>query len=160
MRIINAIKNPYKIFNYLVQNIPFIKMNLSDEKYLKVVYRGIVGKKLNLDNPKSFSEKLQWLKLYDRRPEYTMMVDKYEVKKYVADKIGEEHVIPTYGVWDSFDEINFDELPDQFILKATHNSGGFVICKDKKTFDRAAAREKLTACLSENYYGGGARVAL
>ena len=85
-------------------------------------------KKLNLKTPQTFNEKLQWLKIYDRKPIYTTMVDKYEVKNYVADKIGDEYIIPTLGVWDSFDEIDFDSLPDQFVLKCTHDSGGLVIC--------------------------------
>ena len=90
---------------------------LPDKTFLKMRYRAAFGKKLNLKNPQTFNEKLQWLKLYDRRPEYTDMVDKHAVKTYVANSIGAEYVIPTLGVWDSFDEINFDDLPDQFVLK-------------------------------------------
>lgn len=100
-------------------------------------------KKLNLKTPQTFNEKLQWLKIYDRKPIYTTMVDKYEVKNYVADKIGDEYIIPTLGVWDSFDEIDFDSLPDQFVLKCTHDSGGLVICKDKSKLNKEKAKKKI-----------------
>jgi len=125
---------------------------MPDRLYLKLMFRCIMKQKLDLDNPKTFNEKLQWLKLYDRRPEYTMMVDKYAVKQYVAEKIGEEYIIPTLGVWDSFDDIDFSKLPNQFVLKCTHDSGGLVICRNKDELDIAAAREKLTKCLKRNYY--------
>ena len=97
---------------------------MSDERYLKLLYRMIFKKKLNLENPQTYNEKLQWLKLHDRNPLYTKMVDKYEVKQYVANLIGEEYTIPTLGVWDSVDEIDFESLPNQFVLKCTHDSGG------------------------------------
>lgn len=125
---------------------------LGDKEYLSLYYWSVFGKKLNWDNPVTFSEKLQWLKLYDRRDEYTSMVDKYEVKKYVADKIGSEYIIPTLGVWNSFDEINFDILPDQFVLKCTHDSGGLVICKDKSQLNKKLAKRKLEKSLKKNYY--------
>lgn len=125
---------------------------LSDKLYLKLKYRAMMGKKLDLKNPKTFNEKLQWLKLYDRKPEYTVMVDKYTVKKYVADKIGEKYIIPTLGVWDKFEDINFEQLPDQFVLKCTHDSGGLVICKDKLKLDIAGAREKMTKSLKRDFY--------
>ncbi|MDY5122817.1 MAG: ATP-grasp fold amidoligase family protein [Treponema sp.] len=125
---------------------------LSDEKYLKQKYKKIFRKDLNLENPQTFSEKLQWLKLYNRNPEYTKMVDKYEAKKYVASIIGEEYIVPTYGVWNKFSEIDFESLPNQFVLKTTHDSGGVVICKDKAKFDYKAAKKKLTKSLKRNYY--------
>lgn len=125
---------------------------LPDGTYLRLRYLIAFRKPLHLKNPRTFNEKLQWLKLYDRNPEYTRMVDKLEAKKYVAERIGEEYIIPTLGVWDRFEEIDFDALPDQFVLKCTHDSGGLVICKDKKSLDLDAAREKITACLKENYY--------
>ena len=102
-----------------------------DDLFLKVRYRGEMNKPLNLRNPQTFNEKLQWLKLYDRKPEYTVMVDKYAAKQYVAAKIGEQYIIPTLGVWEHFDDIDFDSLPNQFVLKCTHDSGGLVGCKDK-----------------------------
>jgi hypothetical protein len=111
-----------------------------------------VGKRLRLNPPVTFSEKLQWLKLYGNKEEYTQMVDKYEVKKHVADIIGEEYIIPTLGVWDKFDDIDFEQLPNQFVLKCTHDSGGLVICKDKSKLDINAARKKLNKCLARNYY--------
>lgn len=128
---------------------------IPDELYLKILYRGYVGKKLNLDEPKSYNEKLQWLKLHDRNGMYTKLVDKYEVKEIVASLIGSEYIIPTLGIWDSFDEIDFDSLPNRFVLKCTHDSGGVVICKDKSRFDYANARKKLTGSLGKNFYWEG-----
>lgn len=126
----------------------------SDAKYLKKLFKLRMGKDLNLDNPKTFNEKLQWLKLYNRKPEYTRMVDKYEAKRYVADIIGEEYIIPTLGVWERFEDINFDALPNQFVLKTTHGGGntGVVICKDKNTFDILRAKKKLEASLKQDIY--------
>ena len=125
---------------------------MSDKRYVKIGYRIRTKKKLNLENPKTFNEKLQWLKLYDRKPEYTAMVDKYEVKKYVAEKIGEEYIIPTLGVYDSFDDIDFDALPNEFVLKCTHDSGGLIICRDKSTLNIKAARKKIKSCLKHNFF--------
>ena len=124
----------------------------SDEKFLKMMFKRSMGYEPDLDNPRTFNEKLQWLKLHDRKPLYTTLVDKYEVKKYVADKIGEEYVIPTLGVWDSVDEIDFDSLPEQFVLKCTHDSGGVIICRDKAKLDIAAAKKKLRKRLKVNFY--------
>ena len=106
--------------------------------------------KLNLKNPQTYNEKLQWLKLYDRHEEYTQMVDKYEAKKYVASIIGDEYIIPTLGVYDSFDEIDFHELPNQFVLKCTHNSGGIIICKDKQTLDIKKSRKLMNKWMKKN----------
>ena len=125
---------------------------IPDALYLKLRYYARFHKKLNLKNPRTFSEKIQWLKLYDRRPEYSMMVDKYEVKKYIADTIGQEYIIPTLNVWNNFDEIDFDTLPNQFVLKCTHDSGGLVICTDKATFDVDAARKKIEASMNAKYF--------
>nr|WP_301183545.1 ATP-grasp fold amidoligase family protein [Limosilactobacillus fermentum] len=111
-----------------------------------------MGKPLNLDNPQTFNEKLQWLKIHNRKPEYTTMVDKYAAKQYVADKIGSQYIIPTLGVWDHFDDIDFDALPDQFVLKCTHDSGGLVICKDKSRLDKKAAKRKIEYYLRRKYY--------
>ncbi len=129
----------------------FLK-KMSDEKYLKMIFKDKMGYPLNLKDPKTFNEKLQWLKLYDRKPIYTTMVDKYEAKKYVAEKIGEEYIIPTLGVWDSFDEIDFDALPNQFVLKCTHDSGGLVICRDKAKLDIEKVRVKIERCLKREYF--------
>ena len=129
--------------------------SMDDEKYLKKKFKSRMGRKLDLENPQTFNEKLQWLKLYDRKDEYTTMVDKYEAKKYIADKIGEEYIIPTLGVWDKFEDIDFDKLPDRFVLKCTHDSGGLVICKDKNKLDIDAAKEKINNSLKNNFYYWG-----
>lgn len=123
-----------------------------DEPYLMVMFRILMGKKLDLKDPKTFSEKLQWLKLYDRRPEYVKMVDKYAAKEYVAGIIGEEYIIPTLGVWDKPEDIDWNSLPDQFVLKCTHDSGGLVICKDKSKLDKVAAIKKLNHGLKQDYF--------
>lgn len=125
---------------------------MSDEQFLKKEFFLAMGKPLDLDNPKTFNEKLQWLKIHNRKPEYTTMVDKYAAKQYVADKIGSQYIIPTLGVWDHFDDIDFDALPDQFVLKCTHDSGGLVICKDKSRLDKKAAKRKIEHCLRRKYY--------
>lgn len=129
--------------------------HMSDEKYLKKKFKLLLGYDLNLENPQTFNEKLQWLKLYDRKPEYTTMVDKYAVKKYVADKIGEQYIIPTLGVWDSFENIDFDKLPNQFVLKCTHDSSSVLICEDKSKFDKQAAAVKFNSTLKRNFYWAG-----
>lgn len=149
----NYLKNPFK-YTTLALNRRRLLCWLPDKLFLPIYYRAFTGKHLHLKAPVTFNEKLQWLKLYDRNPEYSRMVDKYEAKKYVAGIIGEEHIIPTLGVWDRFDDIDFDKLPDQFVLKCTHDSGGLVICRDKSTFDKSAAREKIVRCLGRNYYWG------
>ena len=127
---------------------------IPDKQYLKWRFRLQMGYKLDLDNPQTFSEKLQWLKLYNRKPEYTQMVDKFAAKEYVAKIIGEEYIIPTLGVWDKFDDIDFDKLPDQFVLKTTHGGGntGVVICKDKSTLDKDTAKRKLNRSLKSDIY--------
>lgn len=130
-------------------------LKLPDKLFLKMMFKRRMGYKLNLKNPQTFNEKLQYLKLYDRRPEYTIMVDKYAAKKYVADKIGEEYIIPTLGVWNKPEDINFDRLPNQFVLKCTHDSGTVIICKDKPKFDIKNVRKKLKKYLNQNYYLAG-----
>ena len=139
-----------KRLEYLLK--PEVYNKLPDKKAIKIKYKFIFGKYPDLRHPKTFNEKLQWLKLYNRKPEYTTMVDKYEVKKYVADIIGEEYIIPTYGVWDRAEDIDFDKLPNQFVLKCTHDSGSVIICEDKKQFDCEAAKVKLNECLKKNLY--------
>ena len=146
----NAVTDPKLRFGYLSKLGVFNRM--SDEEYLKKVFQLHMGKELDLENPKTFNEKLQWLKLYDQRPEYTKMVDKYAVKKLVAEMIGEEYIIPTLGVWNRFEDIDFDALPDQFVLKCTHDSGGLAICRDKNTFDFDKAKKVISKSLKQNYY--------
>ena len=138
---------------YFLSSHGFYK-NMSDEDYLRKMWRYRMGGELDLEHPQTFCEKLQWLKVYNQNPEYSKYVDKYEVKQIVAKEIGAEHVIPIYGVWNSFDEIDFNELPDRFILKTTHDSGGFMICRDKKDFDRAKAGRKFDRAMKRNYYWG------
>ncbi len=129
---------------------------LSDKAYLKLAYKFTMGKPLNLKNPVTFNEKLQWLKLYNRKPIYTVMVDKYKVREYIAEKLGEEYLIPLVGVWDSVEEIDFDGLPERFVMKCNHNSGkGMYICKDKSQMDVAKVKKELKAGLKENYYMHG-----
>lgn len=127
---------------------------LPDKTYIKLLFRFRMGYKLDLDNPQTFCEKLQWLKLYNCRPEYTQMVDKYAVKDYVAKIIGEEYIIPTLGVWDKPEEIEWDKLPDKFVLKTTHGGGssGVVICKDKSSLDKEKAMQKLRKNLMQDNY--------
>ncbi len=125
---------------------------VDDGEFLKRQFLYHLGYPLNLEHPRTFNEKLQWLKLYNRKPEYVNLVDKYTVKKYIANLLGNECIIPTLGVWDTFDEIALDQLPKQFVLKCTHDSGGLVICKDKSQFDKITAKKKLELSLKRNYY--------
>lgn len=125
---------------------------LPDALYLKLFYKWLMHRPLDLDNPRTYTEKIQWLKLYDRNPLYTKMVCKYDAKEYVKSILGEEYIIPTIGVWDSVEDIDFDSLPNQFVLKCTHDSGGLVICKDKSKLDIYSAKKKLKKCLNTNYY--------
>ncbi|MBE6789486.1 MAG: glycosyl transferase [Ruminococcaceae bacterium] len=125
---------------------------MGDEEYLKMQFKNVFGYDLDLEKPQTYSEKLQWLKLYDRNPLYTTMVDKAAVKDYVAEKIGEQHIIKTLGVWDRFDDIDFDALPEQFVLKCTHDSGGLVVCKDKKQLNKFIAKIKINWGLKTNFY--------
>lgn len=144
-------RNPGLFANYVIGK--GVLNFLPDELFLMIRYHQIAGKRLNLNNPLTFNEKLQWLKLHDRRPEYTIMVDKYAVRKYIADTIGEEYLIPLLGVWDSPDEIDFDALPDQFVLKCNHNSGiGLCICKDKSKLDIKKVKKELWKGLKQDYY--------
>lgn len=123
-----------------------------DKLYLHCKYYFRVGKHLNLEHPVTFNEKLQWLKQYGRRPIDTVLSDKYAVKEYISKKIGVQYEIPLLGVWDRFDDIDFDKLPNQFVLKCTHDSGGIVICKDKSSFNKKAAREVINKGLKHNFY--------
>lgn len=143
--------NFWYIFEYMADKrlIDF----LPDRLYLKLIYRSKMGERLNLNNPKKFSEKLQWLKLNDRKVKYTNMVDKYKVRTYVSDKLGEQYLIPLMGVWDNPNEIDFNKLPDKFVLKCNHNSGlGMCICKDKSKLDIEKVKAELSKGLEEDYY--------
>lgn len=149
-RVLNLIKNPRRIIPVLA-NRGFLNW-LSDETILKIQFKDRMRKELNLENPQTFNEKLQWLKLYDRNPLYTNLVDKYQVRKHIAKTIGEEYLIPLIGVCDKFEDIDFSKLPNQFVLKCTHDSGGLVICTDKGKLDIEAARKKINKSLKRNFY--------
>ena len=132
--------------------INIIRNAIPDKQYVYLMYRYRMGKKLNLKHPKTYNEKLQWLKLYYHVPEYSTLVDKFLVKHKVASIIGKKYIIPTYGVWNKFDEIDFNNLPNKFVLKCTHDSGGIVICQDKQRFDQKRAKEIIELSLKTNYY--------
>ena len=125
---------------------------IKDEEYVKIKYKLEMNKRLNLQDPKTFNEKLQWLKLYDRNPEYTQMVDKFEAKKYVANIIGKKYIIPTLGLWDKFEDIDFTKLPNKFVLKPTHASGNIFICKNKDEIDYKKLKKTVQKWLKRNYY--------
>ena len=149
-KLMKAVHSPRSFLLVLLNRFGFF---LPDRLYLSWKFYLEMGKSLNLRNPQTFSEKLQWLKLYNRKPEYTVMVDKVEVKKYVAGILGEEYIIPTLGVWDDPDKIDFDALPERFVLKCNHNSGGgMYICKDKSRMNKQEVVRGLQKGLKENYY--------
>lgn len=129
-----------------------INFRLPDRMYLKIKYRYTIGKKLNLKSPKDFNEKLQWLKLYDRKEEYTNMADKYLVKSYVENIIGKDYLIPTLGLYRRCEDIEFEKMPNKFVLKCTHNSGGVFICNNKKNFDVDTVKKMMKEMLKKNYY--------
>ena len=128
---------------------------LTDKMYIKVVYKKKFNRKIDLKNPKEFNEKLNWVKLYDRKEIYSTLVDKCEAKKYVSNIIGEEYIIPTLGVYNNFEEINFDKLPQKFVIKTTHDCGGIVVCKDKSKLDIKQAKKKINKHLKYNYFYNG-----
>lgn len=151
-KIFKIIRNPKKLF-YILGNKGFFNF-LRDETYLKILYYCEMDKKLNTDNPTTYNEKLQWLKLNDRNPLYTKLADKYLVREYIAEAIGDEHLIPLLGVWDDPNNIDFNSLPNQFVLKCTHNSGGVLICTNKKKLNIKKTKKKLFKFLKNNYYWG------
>lgn len=138
---------------------PFLSSLLrlcSDKMYVRIKWYGRrLPYRLNLKNPQTFNEKLQWIKLYDHNPIYTTMVDKYRVKEYVRDRVGADYVIPLLGAWDNIDDISWDTLPNQFVLKVNHDCGGQVICKNKEELDINKAKEKLKKAFARNYYYEG-----
>ena len=150
-----------KLFKYTVNSDYRFLINANrgkydswdDEKYLKRKFKAIVGRELNFQNVQTFNEKLQWLKVHDHNPLYTMMVDKYLVRDYIREKLGEEYLIPLIGAWDNPEEIDFDALPDQFVLKCNHNSGvGMYICRDKSKMDVNKVKRELRRGLAQDYY--------
>jgi len=149
-KIIHGIKHPKLILLF------FLKLKISriipDNLFLRIKYKLIMRTSLNLTNPKSFNEKLQWLKLNDRKSEYVQMVDKYEVRQYISEKIGDQYLIPLLGVYDFYDQIDFDSLPNQFVLKPNHTSGDVFICKDKSSINYPQLRKLVNKWLKRNYY--------
>lgn len=151
LSILNLYKHPR---GYMYKLIKQISPLFSDKLYVEIVYYLKMGKKLNLKRPKTFNEKIQWLKLYNRRPKYTTMVDKYAVKEYVSNIIGSQYIIPTLGVWDIPEQINWESLPKQFVLKTTHGGGntGVLVCKDKDELNKEDAIDKMKVSLKEDIY--------
>lgn len=145
------LKNPNKFKLAIMQKQP-IGYLFPDKALVKCLYKDYEGRKINLRNPKDLNEKLQWLKLYDHNPLYTKLVDKYEVRSYIQNAIGKKYLMDCYGIWDSFDEIDFATLPDKFILKCTHTSGGNVICNNKNEFNYREAKDKIDKYLKNDYY--------
>ena len=140
-------------YRFDIQNVLGWHRGMSDEAYLKKKYRLTFGRDCDLENPKTFTEKLQWIKLYDRRPIYTVMVDKAAAKEYVQSVIGAEHVVPTIAVYDDVSQIDFQSLPQKFVMKCTHNSGrGMCICTNKDELDQSRVRRGLEQGLREDYY--------
>ena len=125
---------------------------LTDKAYIKLLYKLSMKKRLNLKNPKTYTEKLQWIKLFDRREEYTMMADKYLVRDYVEKQIGSQYLIPLLGAWDNPEDIDYNSLPNEFVLKCNHDSGGVVICRDKNTLDIEKTNRFLKKRLKRNFY--------
>lgn len=144
------------IFGKVYATLANIKTNckaqMSDEEYLRWKYKCAFNKELNLEDPTGYNEKLQWLKLHDRNPVYTKMVDKYEAKKLFTEKLGEGHVIPLLAVWNSVDEIDFDFLPKQFVLKCTHDSGGLIVCTDKSKLNIKNTKKYLQSRIKQSFY--------
>lgn len=148
---INTLTKPAYVLSFILMKCNKL---LPVKFYLKFLFRLKMGYKLDLNNPRTFSEKLQWLKLYNRKPEYTQMVDKAAVKEYVSKIVGGKYIIPTLGIWESPEEIEWENLPNQFVLKTTHGGGscGVVICKDKSSFDCDAAIKKLKKSMKQDIW--------
>lgn len=141
-----------KIFICDTEELALYRNSIDDETYLSYMWQWLMGTKLNLKNPRTFNEKLQWLKLFDRKERYSRLVDKYEVRKYVDEKIGNQYLIPLIGIYNNFADIDIQKLPSKFILKCTHDSGSFFICRDKKQFDFSGTMTKINTALQKNYY--------
>lgn len=140
----------YKVCKWLLH---FVKPEqIPDKLFLKYQFHYVFGYPLNLKAPQTYNEKLQWLKLYDHNPLYTTLVDKYAVKEWVAERIGEQYVIPTLAAYDDVEQIDITKLPDQFVLKCTHDSGSVIICRDKKSFDFEEAKRILAKGLKNDFY--------
>ena len=153
-RLTHVLTHPHDLISALMKR-SFIYKHLNDEYALRLMYRHMTGQKLNLTHPRSFNEKMQWLKLYDRRPVYTIMADKYSAKEWAKERIGEQYIVPTYGAWDNVDDIDWSNLPQQVVLKTNHGYGGvtgIVICKDLASLDKDEAKSRLKKSLRRNYF--------
>lgn len=150
-----------KIVDYMIPSRILVSFFMLTRKiwpakwYVFILYYLKFGISVSFSTPQTFTQKLNWAKVYDRNPDYWRYVDKFECKSIVAGIIGQEYVVPCYGVWDNFDEINFKNLPDQFILKSTHDSSGICICRDKKNFDKDRGRRVINKSLNTDYYWYG-----
>lgn len=156
--------NMKKIINYIlhpsqIKKRHFIRkmygkygQSLSDEEYISKIYKFRTGKSLNLENPSSFNEKMYWLKLNDRKPFYTLLCDKIEVKKIIEKELGPEYIVPTIDTWDSSDDIDFEKLPNKFVLKCNHDSGSVIVCRDKSKLNIKKTRKAINKCLKTDYF--------
>lgn len=152
MSVVDIMRNPRPYLLVIIRKLVFV---LPPRIYLKLLFYCSLGYKLNLKNPKSFNEKLQWLKLHRHVDNDTLLVDKFEVKKILKEIFGDDYVIPTYGIYEKFDDIDFDSLPEKFVMKTTHQSGGVIVCTDKNQLDVASARKIITGKLHKNLYYWG-----
>ena len=142
-----------KDYRFLINSVYGKYYDMPDAEYLSRKFKAVFSQHLRIESPQTFNEKLQWLKLHDRKTEYTVMVDKYKARYYIAEKIGERYLIPLIGVWDDPDEIDFDALPNRFVLKCNHNSGlGMCICKDKSVLNIKNVKKGLKRGLKQDYY--------
>ena len=148
-KIITIIKKPRTIVIKLMRK-GYLKVN--DRIFTKIIWRSFFDYPIDLEKPKTFNEKIQWLKLYNRDKRLIDLVDKYKVKAIVGNLIGDKYIVKNYQVCDNFDDIDFTTLPNKFVIKCNHDSGGLVICKDKKNFDIKSARKKINASLKRNFY--------
>lgn len=151
-KLTKIIKSPRKLVFHLAARFPKLTTQMDDEKLLRILYWSCFGKRLPLEDPLTLSEKIQWLKLYDRNPLYTVLADKEESKRFVAEQIGDNFTVKTLGIWSRIEDIDFDSLPDQFVIKTTHDSGGVVICTNKAELDKQVTINKLSASLNRNYF--------
>ena len=149
-RLLKAIKHPEWLFGVMLRR--YLGKYMNDRTFIKWEYFSGMRKFPNLDKPRTYNEKLQWLKLNDIHPEYARLVCKYEAKEYVRNLLGDDVIIPTLGLWDSFDEICFDSLPNQFVLKTTHDSGGVVVIRNKGEMNKEIVKDKIEKSLKQNYY--------
>lgn len=146
--------NKDKSLLWRLSNSAWVVLNhiMPSKIFLSLRYYQIFKKRIDWDNPTSFTEKLQWMKLYGCRPDYVSMVDKLAVKHLVATKIGEEYVIPTLKIWEKADDIELKDLPQQFVIKTNHDSGTVFVCRDKSDADETRIRKMFRQALKRNYY--------